>query len=97
MELKRVCTTFNHDFTIADRFGIKAIKDTYKRAFTEWKNDIRYLAELTIALNRKCWDHYFNGNEKYSKLYAELFYKVKNYAYENFEGEEISFYFDVTD
>ena len=30
-------TTFWDDFSIADRFGISAIKDTYKRAFEEWK------------------------------------------------------------
>ena len=32
-----VFTTFWDDFTIADSFGISAIKDTYKRAFEEWK------------------------------------------------------------
>ena len=30
-------TTFWDDFSIADSFGISAIKDTYKRAFEEWK------------------------------------------------------------
>ena len=29
-------TTFWQDFTIADRFGVSAIKDTFKRAFNEW-------------------------------------------------------------
>jgi hypothetical protein len=32
-----VFTTFWDDFSIADRFGVKGIKDTYKRAFEEWK------------------------------------------------------------
>lgn len=97
MELVRVNTTFNMDFSIADRFGIKAVKDTYKRAFKEWKKDIRYLAELTLALNRKCWEHFYKGNEELSKLYADYFYEVKNYAYENFNGDDIEFYFNVTD
>lgn len=26
------CTTFWDDFSIADRFGINAVKDTYKRS-----------------------------------------------------------------
>ena len=30
-------TSFYRDFSIADKFGIDAIKDTYKRAFNEWK------------------------------------------------------------
>ena len=30
-------TSFWEDFSIADKFGIKAVKDTYNRAFKEWK------------------------------------------------------------
>ena len=30
-------TTFWQDFSIADAFGVAAIKDTFKRAFAEWK------------------------------------------------------------
>ena len=30
-------TTFWEDFTIADRFGLSAIQDTFNRAFEEWK------------------------------------------------------------
>ena len=32
-------TTFWEDFSIADRFGLDAVKDTYIRAFKEWKNN----------------------------------------------------------
>ena len=31
--------TFLSDFDIADHFGTKAIQDTYKRAFNEWKTN----------------------------------------------------------
>lgn len=34
-------TTFWSDFSIADAFGVNAVKDTYKRAFKEWKDDYR--------------------------------------------------------
>ena len=40
-------TTFYMDFSIADKFGIEAIKDTYKRAFEGWKNDYIYLTALS--------------------------------------------------
>lgn len=39
-------TTFWEDFSIADRFGLSAIQDTFKRAFEEWKNNYKYLTEL---------------------------------------------------
>ena len=32
-------TTFWMDFSIADKFGIAAIKDTYNRAFKGWKTN----------------------------------------------------------
>ena len=36
-------TTFPSDFSIADRFGVNAIKDTFNRAFGEWKGHYKYL------------------------------------------------------
>lgn len=32
-------TTFWEDFSIADKYGIAGVKDTYRRAFNEWKED----------------------------------------------------------
>lgn len=43
-------TTFKMDFTIADRFGIEAIKDTYKRAFNELNN-------TNFKTNEECFYH----------------------------------------
>lgn len=54
-------TTFWDDFSIADAFGVGAIKDTYNRAFKEWKSDYRYLTDLVIVLNHKCWYWYGTG------------------------------------
>lgn len=42
-------TTFWEDFSIADRFGLSAIQDTFKRAFEEWKNNYKYLTELILV------------------------------------------------
>ena len=43
-------TTFPSDFSIADKFGVNAIKDTFNRAFGEWKGHYKYLTHLVIAL-----------------------------------------------
>lgn len=48
-------TTFWMDFSIADRFGIAAVKDTFKRAFKEWRTNVVYLTELVLVLNHKMW------------------------------------------
>lgn len=90
-------TTFWQDFRIADAFGISAVKDTYKRAFNEWKDDYRYLTDLVMVLNHLCWFWYERGNEELSKLYSDLFYETQDYAYENLKGEELDYFFRITD
>ena len=90
-------TTFWQDFSIADKFGIKAIKDTFKRAFAEWKTNYIYLTELVLVLNWKCWDWYEKKNDEYSKLYSDYYYEARDYALENLKGEEMNYFFNVTD
>ena len=89
-------TTFFMDFSIADKFGVDAIKDTYKIAFKHWKSDYRYLTELVLVLNRKCWQ-FAEENEAYSKLYSDLYYKTNDYALDNLHGEELQYYMRITD
>lgn len=89
-------TTFWDDFSIADRFGIAAIKDTYKRAFNEWKENYKYLTELVMVLNWKIWQHYEN-NELIARVYNELWKEAVLYAQENLHGEEAEYFFRTTD
>lgn len=93
----KMISTFPTDFDIADKFGLSAIKDTFKRAFNEWKSNYVYLTELVITLNFKIWEHYENGNQELASLYNELWEKADNYACENLKGEELSFFYRVTD
>ena len=89
--MEEFTTTFWSDFTIADAFGINAVKDTFKRAFEEWRDDYRYLTDLAIVLNHKCWQHYENGNAKMSQLYQDLYYEADGYALDNLKGEEFDY------
>ena len=89
-------TTFWQDFTIADHFGAPAVKDTFKRAFNEWKGNYVYLTELVIVLNHKTWQHY-ETDEGLALVYQDLWEEADNYACENLKGEEASFFFRITD
>jgi hypothetical protein len=95
--MEEFTTTFWSDFTIADAFGIDAVKDTFKRAFKEWKDDYRYLTDLVIVLNHKCWEHYERGNQQLSQLYSDYFYEAQNYAYDNLKGEEFDYFWKKVD
>ena len=89
-------TTFWEDFSIADAFGESAIRDTYKRAFEEWKQNYKYLTELVMVLNWKIWQ-YHGKNEQIAQVYNKLWEQADLYACENLKGEEASYFFRTTD
>lgn len=89
-------TTFYTDFSIADKYGIDAIKDTYNRAFNEWHTDTEYITELTMALNWKIWEHY-EHNDAYANLYNELWEKCDNWCRDNLKGDDLTYFYNTTD
>ena len=89
-------TTFWEDFSIADRFGISAIKDTYKRAFNEWNSNVEYITELVIVLNHKIWQHY-QHNETLARVYDELWRECDDWCRKNLKGDDLSYYYSTTD
>lgn len=89
-------TSFYRDFSIADNFGLSAIKDTYQRAFSEWKSDYKYLTELVLALNWKIWEHN-ETNPSFAKLYNRLYEEARDWALSHLKGEELKYYIRTTD
>ena len=89
-------TTFWQDFSIADRFGNAAIKDTFKRAFNEWKSNYIYLTELVMVLNWKIWEWYDKNNER-AQLYNALWQQADEYAHDNLTDEEFAYFWRATD
>lgn len=92
-----VSNTFWMDFTIADAFGVNAIKDTFNRAFKEWKGDYQMLTALVVILNHKIWQHYEAERHDIAKLYDSLWRQAEDYALTNLKGDELQYYYDVTD
>ena len=89
-------TTFWMDFSIADRFGIEAIIDTYERAFKEWQANYIYLTELVMVLNHKIWQWY-EKNDAIAQVYDQLWRKADEWAQENLHGKELQYFYEVTD
>lgn len=89
-------TTFFSDFSIADIFGKSAVMDTYKRAFRDWKHDYKYITELNMVLNWKSWQH-VDDDPNLSNLYIELYYKLRDWCFDNLKGEALSYYIRTTD
>lgn len=93
-----VNNTFWMDFTIADVFGVNAIKDTYKRAFKEWKSDYKMLTALVVILNHKIWQHYEATPRRQDlvELYDNLWRQAEDYALTNLKGDELRYYYEIT-
>lgn len=89
-------TTFYSDFSLAEPFGLKGIKDTYNRAFKAWKNDVEYMSEFVVVLNHKIWEHH-ETNNALAKLYDELWRKADDFCREHFKGTDLEYYFDFID
>ena len=89
-------TTFWSDFSIADAFGIDAIKDTFNRAFSEWKNNTEYVTELACVTSWKSCAWYEKNNE-YSMLYADYYHKVDEWCMNNLKGKDLNYYLKWTD
>lgn len=84
-------TTFWNDFTIADHFGLAGIQNTFNRAFEEWKDNCKYLTELTLVLNHKVWQHH-ETKPQFSELYEKLWEQTEQYAMENLKGDELDYF-----
>lgn len=89
-------TTFWEDFSIADAFGVEAVKDTFNRAFEEWKSDYKYLTELVLVLNHKIWQ-WFGENKELAMTYNDFWDKASEYALDNLKDEEFGYYWKWTD
>lgn len=89
-------TTLYTDFSIADKFGVEAIKDTYKRVFQEWKYDYKYITELAMVLNWKLW-RWYGKNDELSMLYDSLWKEIDGWCIDNLKGKELEYYYKTTD
>ena len=90
-------TTFYEDFSIADIFGVSAIKDTYKRGLETAKAlGCVYLTELVMALNWKIWEHH-STNDAYGRLYNDLWMQASEIAQTTLKDDDLMYYYRTTD
>ena len=93
-------TTFWNDFMIAEKFGIKEIRNTFERIMKEWKENYVYLTELVMFLNWNIW--YWDGAgtkqaEEYAAVYNELWEKADHWALEHLKDDELQYFLRTVD
>lgn len=93
-------TTFKKDFTIAETYGQEAIRETYERAFNEWKDNVEYLTELVLVINHKSWEWHHKNNKPMSDFYSALYYEADSAALKYLEKhrpDDLHYYLDTLD
>ena len=90
-------TTFWQDFSIADMFGAKAIKSTYKQSLKAWKHSTEYITELVMVLNWKMWFHAEHRNDTLSRLYQQLWEEADGWCLDHLKGNDLIYYIRTTD
>lgn len=92
----KTITTFYMDFSFCDMIvnkteAIFAIKDTYKRAFKEWRNNVEYITEFVMVLNHKIWEWY-DKDAEFAKIYNDLWEDADAWCMDNLKGDELHYY-----
>ena len=89
-------TSFYTDFSIADKFGINAIVNTYNLSFNNWKYDYKYITELVLVLNWKIW-RWYKVNVEYSNIYKTLWVQLDEWCVNCLKGKELEYYYKTID
>jgi hypothetical protein len=89
-------TTFFSDLSIAEVYGVNAVKDTYNRVMKEWGNNLEFMCEWVVSLNQKIWQH-VNRNQNLARVYDELWQSADNYCRKHFKGDELKYYYRYID
>ena len=84
-------------FTEAEINDDVDIEELYRKLFREWHNDVKLIAELSMCMNWKLWEHHEKGNESLAELYNSLRMRVHDYALDVFTWEDGAYYFRITD
>lgn len=90
-------TTLYGDFTIADAFGVDAVKDTYNRVFNEWQHSAVFMTELSLVLNHKIWEHHHKDNSELITIYDTLWKLHDEWCGRAMSDEDYEYYLRITD
>ena len=93
---RRTRSAFASDFGIADPFGRPAVKDTFKRAFDEWKNSPEMMAEMCVTLNLAV-NRYYGLDDEWYEMYLSLFEKAYNWCLDHYKGDDFDKWFEIVD
>lgn len=90
-------TTFFSDLGIAEWYGEKAVKETYRDVLGSWLDSYEFFTEFVISLNWKSF-YWYGRNDALCRLYSELYQKAQDEFYKHYEGNKkaLRYYYEMT-
>lgn len=87
---RRVGTTFYGDFKVAEAFAKggepSALNDTWRLAWSAWRNDADYVTELCVVMNHLCWES--EGDRALCKWYAGKYHMCRDRIFSSGSDDE---------
>lgn len=93
---EEIFNIFFADFSEADKKGIDAIMDTFKRALEVWGTEYKYLTELALVMLFKKGEHEVYKSD-YVELYKGLYAFCCEVAHRTLDIKELAYYTLYTD
>lgn len=89
-------TSFWEEFSIAEQYGAKGVKEHFNIAFPQWKDNLEFLTELVLVLNLKVavW---FGVDDSLGMTYDALWRMADGYAMDNLKGDDLHYYLSTLD
>lgn len=77
----RASTLFYADFKVAEAFGTRALRDTYRNCGDLRTRDPKEVTELAVVANHLMWEAHDHGNDTLLKFYREIWDECNAAAY----------------
>ena len=89
-------STFWEEFSIAEEYGADGIKEHYNIVFEQWKDNLKYLTELTLVLNIKIF-LWYKVDDSIGQTYDQLWKETDFYALDTLKGDDLHYYLHTLD
>lgn len=89
-------STFWEEFSIAEQYGEKGVKEHFSLVFPQWKDNLKYLMEIVQVLNLKIAT-WFGKDDKLGMTYDELWHTSDEYALNNLSKDDLQTYLHTLD
>lgn len=89
-------STFWEEFSIAENYGVDAVRKHYDLVFSQWKDNLKFLTELVLILNIKIF-LWYGVDDTIGLTYDQLWKETDGYALETLKGNDLHYYLSTLD